>query len=66
MSYRVFVRNFWTANPAYPDGREPRPGRKTTIVRRVETEDEACGICKQYNATHAPGALSRKAEYEEN
>ena len=30
------------------------------------TESDARAICKQYNDTHNPGRLSRKAEYERN
>ena len=63
--YKVFVRDWWRNNPAWPNGLEPSAGRKTTIKKNVKTEAEARAICKQYNATHAPGRLSRKAEYEE-
>lgn len=65
MSYRVFVRNWWKNNPAWPNGLEPHAGRKTTIRRRVETEEEARRVCQEYNASHKPGRFSRKAEYEE-
>ena len=64
MAYRVFTRTWWIRNPAWPNGREPGAGRKTTIAKRVETEAEARAICQRYNATHKPGELSRKAEYE--
>lgn len=67
MAYRVFVRNWWKHNAAYPNGLEPNGGaRKTTLVKRVETETQARSICQTYNATHEPGPLSRKAEYEEH
>ena len=66
MSYKVFTRTWWKNNPAWPGGLEPGLGRKTTIARRVETEEEARAICKRYNDTHTPGRLSRKAEYDEN
>lgn len=65
-SYRVFVRNWWRLSngPHSWEGREPAPGaRKTTLARRC-TEAEARRIAQQYNATHEPGKLSRKAEYE--
>jgi hypothetical protein len=62
--YNVFHRTWWRANPAWPNGLEPKAGRKTYLRRRV-TEADARAICKQYNETHAPGKLSRKAEYEE-
>ena len=63
-SYRAFHRTWWRRNPAYPGGREPGAGRKTTIATHL-TEDEAQRVCRQYNETHNPGFLSRKAEYEE-
>lgn len=62
--FNCFVRNWWTANPAYPGGLEPCAGPKTYIRKHV-TEDDARAICKQYNATHRPGRLSRRAEFEE-
>jgi hypothetical protein len=65
MSYRVFTRTWWRRNAAWPEGREPGAGRKTTIAARVETETDARAICTRYNASHEPGFLSRKAEYEE-
>jgi hypothetical protein len=61
--YDVFTRTWWRNNPSYPNGLEPSPGRKTYLARRV-TEVEAQRICRQYNDTHKPGRLSRKAEYE--
>jgi hypothetical protein len=62
--YDVFVRNWWKLNSAWPDGREPEMGRKRSIARNV-THDEALTRCKEYNATHKPGKLSRKAEFEQ-
>ena len=62
--YKVFTRTWWRRNPSWPGGREPGAGRKYTIVKNVQTEEEARQICKQYNDTHDPGFLSRKAEYE--
>lgn len=69
MSFQVFVRNWWKPNKNWPNGLEPDPcARKTTIRRGVQTEEEAQAICAEYNRTHKPGRLSRKAEYtgEEN
>ena len=64
--YRVFVRNWWKENPAWPNGLEPDGGaRKTTIRKGVGTALEAREMCMEYNRTHKPGRLSRKAEYEE-
>lgn len=63
--FHCFTRTWWKANREWPGGREPGSGRKHTLARNVKTEEEAREICKQYNKTHDPGFLSRKAEYEE-
>lgn len=62
---RVFTRTWWKENKSgrWPNNLEPCMGRKYTIAR-VQTEAEAIRICKEYNATHAPGKYSKKAEYE--
>lgn len=68
-TYRVFVRNWWRRADTSERGHwtgdlVPDPGaRKTTIARRC-TEAEARQRCSAYAATHNPGRLSRKAEYE--
>jgi hypothetical protein len=62
--YDVFVRTWWRLNPSWPDGLEPCPGKKRYIARHVTRED-ALGVCEQYNSTHEPGRLSKKAEFEE-
>jgi hypothetical protein len=62
--YKVFVRNWWKNNPSWPEGLEPDPrARKYTIADRIDTEEEAREIAQEYNRTHKPGRLSRKAEY---
>ena len=63
VTYRVFTRTWWRSNPAWPNGLEPGAGRKTSIARHC-TEQEARDIARTWNANHAPGRLSRKAEYE--
>ena len=65
MSYCVFVRNWWRPNKAYPNGLEPCVGRKRVLAKRL-TYDEARRMCEEYNRTHNPGRLSRKAEFMEN
>ena len=65
MSYTIFVRNWWIKNPEWPEGREPGPGPKK-IIKTVDTEEEARKFCQEYNETHDPGPLSRKAEYSKN
>ena len=63
--YKVFTRTWWRNNPSYPNGLEPHAGQKTTIAKNIKTIEEAQRIAKQYNDTHEPGRLSRKAEIEE-
>ena len=65
-SYRVFVRNWWRLEwkPGCAGERVPDPSaRKTTLATHC-TLDEARRLCKEYNDTHKPGRLSRKAEFE--
>jgi len=62
MSYKVFIRNWWKVGASgqlEPDTR----ARRYTLYDNISTADEASAICKEYNATHRPGKLSRKAEY---
>ena len=59
-SYKVFVRTWWRL-----DGRGhriPGAGRPRTIARGC-TLEEARTVAQGWNATHAPGYLSRKAEF---
>lgn len=62
--YNVFVRNWWRSNPSRPGGREPGAGPKRYLQRGVNYET-ARALCKEYNDTHKPGKLSRKAEFEQ-
>ena len=64
MAYNVFVRNWWKKNSAWPDGLEPDAGARKTYLAHGLSEDDARAMAKEYNATHKPGRLSRKAEYE--
>lgn len=59
--YNVFVRNWWRIENGI---RVPHAGRKTYLRKHVTYED-ARAICAQYNSTHNPGRLSRKAEFEQ-
>lgn len=61
--YRVFTRTWWKRNPAWPSGLEPCPGRKR-VLRRGLTLEEARKMCQEWNSSHKPGKLSRKAEFE--
>jgi hypothetical protein len=63
--YYVFVRDWWKENPSWPNGLEPEPNaRRTVIAESVDTEEEARAICREYNRVNPPGRLSRKAEYD--
>lgn len=62
MSYQVFIRNWWRQGP---DGLEPDPTARKTHYTYASTEDEARAIAQEYNRTHTPGKLSRKAEFQE-
>jgi len=66
MSYSVFTRSWWKENPSWPNGLEPEAGEKTYLERDLKTEKEARALAKEYNATHDPGRLSEKAEFEED
>ncbi len=61
--FNVFVRNWWKRNAKWPGGKEPCAGKRT-YLRKSVTEADARAICSHYNATHKPGFLSRKAEFE--
>ena len=57
--YRVFVRTMYRREAGKI---VPGWGRKTTIERNL-TYDEARRRCQDYNATHNPGKLLRRAEF---
>lgn len=61
--YNVFHRTWWKSNPKWPKGLEPNLGKRTYIARKVSWE-VARAIASEYNTTHKPGKLSRKAELE--
>jgi len=61
--FTVFVRNWWKNNPSWPNGLEPDPSARKTKLATFETQEECIRYCKEYNQTHKPGRLSRKAEY---
>lgn len=64
--YRVFTRTWWAPNSNYPNGREPCAGKRryNGHPKRL-TLLEAIRYCKDWNASHDPGPMSRKAEFEE-
>ena len=58
--YKVFIRNWWRMENGQ---RVPDPGARKYTLDYVNTEEEARELCEEYNSTHNPGILSRKAEY---
>ena len=62
--FRVFHRTWWRENPDWPNGLEPYPGKKRKICE-VYGIGSARARCAEWNATHKPGRLSDKAEFEE-
>lgn len=62
--YNVFTRTWWEKDETAFGGLSPKLGRKTFLEKSV-TKEEAISICKEYNESHEPGILSRKAEFEE-
>ncbi len=64
--FRTFTRTWWRENHSgeWPDNLEPHAGRRS-YKENFETEEEARAFCKEWNATHPPGRLSRKCEYTE-
>jgi hypothetical protein len=64
--YSVFVRNWWKKNPDWPSGLEPDPCARKTYLAKGVTAARARELCGEYNETHKPGPLSRKAEWEGN
>ena len=69
MMYNVYTRNWWKNNSGgkWPNGLEPNAGgRRHYLAWGIHTESEARQIAQEYNRTHEPGRLSRKAEFEES
>ena len=63
--YRAFKRTWWIENPSWPNGLEPGAGERTYFRGAwFETEEDAREFCQDWNASHDPGRLSLKAEYE--
>lgn len=58
--YRVFTRNFYRRTSS---GLEADTRARKRTIDHVHTEEEARELCREWNATHKPGPLSRKAEY---
>lgn len=67
--FTIFVRNWYkyeyknTAFGGIEKKIVPNPGARRTIIATRNTEQEARDYCQDYNDTHKPGPLSRKAEY---
>ena len=72
MTYTVFARNWWRYAPEVVNsldpslsGLEPDPGARKIKLAVFDTEAQARTFAMDWNATHKPGRLSRKAEYTE-
>ncbi len=61
--YYAFARTWWVENPSWPNGLEPCAGKRRTLKRNL-TYSEAQEFCRQWNAKHKPGRLSRKCEFD--
>lgn len=62
--YKVFIRNWWRVERGQFETRlVPDPGARKTTLGYASTETEAREMCRDYNDSHKPGKLSRKAEY---
>ena len=58
--YEVFARDWWR----WEKGRlVPYPGAPEEFLGYADTEEQARMACREYNDSHEPGDLSRKAEY---
>lgn len=64
--YNVFHRTWWkeATTPGWPNDLEPEAGEKTYLVEGV-IYAEAIEVAAEYNDSHTPGRLNRKAEIEE-
>lgn len=60
--YVIFTRNWWKQN-ARTGQLEPDSSARKTTVGYAQTETEAREFCREWNNSHNPGKLSRKAEY---
>ena len=60
--YNVFIRNWYTLDPA-TRRLLCQPGKRKYLERGV-TYAKAREVCDEYARTHKPGKLSRKAEFE--
>lgn len=72
--FTIFVRNWykyetmWDNRTGKKIGKRivPNPRARRTVIATRNTEQEARDYCQEYNNTHKPGPLSRKAEYTSN
>lgn len=63
MTYVTFTRTWWRRNPSWPNGLEPKAGRRHYTGHTFQNEEEARRFCREWNDSHPPGRLSRKCEY---
>lgn len=67
MSFRIFKRNAWRANPSWPNGYEPNAVSMDDCptVEEVETRAEAVEICTEHNDARAHHFESAYFEWTE-
>ena len=63
--YECYIRNWWKEETDRHGRKKlvPHPHARKTLLAWARTEEEALKICEDYNSTHNPGKLSRKAEF---
>lgn len=61
-TYWVFVRDWWRIENGK---RVPYPGAPRRTIARGVSYDQARELCEDYNNSHNPGEVSRKAEFTE-
>ncbi len=61
-TWEIFTRTWWRDNPEWPNGLEPCAGSGRKIGT-ASTIEGARLMCREWNASHHPGRLSRKAEF---
>lgn len=59
-TFEVFVRDWWRIERGV---RVPNPGAEREILDTGLSLDEARELCREWNDSHEPGELSRKAEF---
>lgn len=62
-TYEVFVRDWWRYEGKTLPRLVPNPGAPEEQLATGLSYEDALEMCDEYNSTHEPGELSRKAEF---